>query len=331
MKRLERNDVKLAVQVPLPPPPPSRLFPSSSFPSSTVLSPITVSYSSRLRGHPVKAPAFPRRPTVEPLRHRCTPSSLRSPRHCPQRRRPDASRAEPHRATRHSSQRPSASSATAAGASPAPVGSCRPACLLRRARRPPLLSSSAPATDSGPSPTVQQKKGPSQGAVPSPVVARHLPAADEMATKRQLSGIQKQVLSLYRGFLRAARSKAPEERRKIEEVVSTEFRHNSTAIDKKNFLYIEYLIRRGKRQLDQLKNPGTVSSSAAASKQASTPDSQPETPSQESRQGNQCEAAHKWPPDMNTNDLLTRTQMKEKLQSFFYFKFLQYQKESMNV
>lgn len=74
----------------------------------------------------------------------------------------------------------------------------------------------------------------------------------------RLSGMQKQVLSLYRGFLRAARSKSEEERRKIESIVSEEFRRNSKQVDRKNFLYIEYLLRRGKKQLDQLRNPGTT-------------------------------------------------------------------------
>ncbi|KAL6646538.1 hypothetical protein ACP70R_018146 [Stipagrostis hirtigluma subsp. patula] len=76
-----------------------------------------------------------------------------------------------------------------------------------------------------------------------------------MASRPKLSGIQRQVLALYRGFLRTARQKAPEERRRIESVVSTEFRENARNVDRRNFVYIEYLLRRGKRQLDQLKNP----------------------------------------------------------------------------
>ncbi|KAL2349397.1 hypothetical protein Fmac_003397 [Flemingia macrophylla] len=75
---------------------------------------------------------------------------------------------------------------------------------------------------------------------------------------QKLSGIQKQVLSLYRGFLRAARSKSHDERRNIESVVSQEFRRNAKDVDRKNFLYIEYLLRRGNKQLDQLRNPGTT-------------------------------------------------------------------------
>ncbi|GAB4825616.1 hypothetical protein Ancab_008490 [Ancistrocladus abbreviatus] len=78
----------------------------------------------------------------------------------------------------------------------------------------------------------------------------------------RLSGMQRQVLSLYRRFLRAARTKPPEDRRKMESIVSAEFRSNSKSVDRKNFLYIEYLLRRGQKQLDQLKSPDTVSISS---------------------------------------------------------------------
>ncbi|PRQ22545.1 putative complex 1 LYR protein [Rosa chinensis] len=74
----------------------------------------------------------------------------------------------------------------------------------------------------------------------------------------RLSGMQKQVLGLYRGFLRAARSKSPEDRHKIESFISDEFRSNAKQVDRKNFLYIEYLLLRGKKQHDQLKSRNTV-------------------------------------------------------------------------
>lgn len=79
---------------------------------------------------------------------------------------------------------------------------------------------------------------------------------------KKLSGMQKQVLALYRGFLRAARSKPPDDRRRIEAVVSAEFRERAVTVDRKNFMYIEYLLRRGNRQLDQLRSPATVGLSA---------------------------------------------------------------------
>lgn len=93
---------------------------------------------------------------------------------------------------------------------------------------------------------------------PESVPARPEDAMGTSSGPRRLSGMQKQALSLYRGFLRAARSKPAEERRQIESVVSSEFRKNSKQVDRKNFIYIEYLLRRGNKQLDQLKSPDTV-------------------------------------------------------------------------
>ncbi|XP_024983735.1 succinate dehydrogenase assembly factor 1, mitochondrial [Cynara cardunculus var. scolymus] len=87
---------------------------------------------------------------------------------------------------------------------------------------------------------------------------------------QKLSGIQKQVLSLYRGFLRTARCKSPENRSHIESIVSAEFRQNSKLIDRKNFLHIEYLLRRGKKQLDQLKTVDSVMLSSSNGKFSDT-------------------------------------------------------------
>ncbi|KAK1292091.1 hypothetical protein QJS10_CPB17g00237 [Acorus calamus] len=64
-----------------------------------------------------------------------------------------------------------------------------------------------------------------------------------MASRTKLSGLQKQ---------------GPEERQRIESIVSAKFHQNSKNIDRKNFLQIEYLLRQGKKQLDQLKSPDTV-------------------------------------------------------------------------
>ncbi|KAG9265560.1 succinate dehydrogenase assembly factor 1, mitochondrial [Astyanax mexicanus] len=65
------------------------------------------------------------------------------------------------------------------------------------------------------------------------------------------SKIQKQVLSLYRQFLRAGRDK-PGFVPRIQE----EFRANA-AIKKTDIMHIEYLLRRGQRQLEQLKDVNT--------------------------------------------------------------------------
>ncbi|KAG0592805.1 hypothetical protein M758_1G274300 [Ceratodon purpureus] len=69
----------------------------------------------------------------------------------------------------------------------------------------------------------------------------------------RLSGMQKQVLSLYRSYLRAARSKPAESRKDIELFVGAEFRKNAR-LDKKDFQSIEFLMRRGHKQLEMLKD-----------------------------------------------------------------------------
>ncbi|XP_023525064.1 succinate dehydrogenase assembly factor 1, mitochondrial [Cucurbita pepo subsp. pepo] len=106
---------------------------------------------------------------------------------------------------------------------------------------------------------------------------KQLPGRSSMGVSSapKLSGMQRQVLSLYRAFLRAARSKSAEDRRQIESVVSAEFRRNAKLIDRKNFIYIEYLLRRGNKQLDQLRSPATVGLSSLTLNSSPTQDSEP--------------------------------------------------------
>ena len=63
------------------------------------------------------------------------------------------------------------------------------------------------------------------------------------------SKIQKQVLSLYKAFLRASQGKPG-----FEYYVKSEFKKNA-ALDKKNVLQIEFLMRKGQRKLDEIKDP----------------------------------------------------------------------------
>ncbi|KAM8960842.1 succinate dehydrogenase assembly factor 1, mitochondrial [Pelodytes ibericus] len=65
------------------------------------------------------------------------------------------------------------------------------------------------------------------------------------------SKLQKQILSLYKEFLRAGKEKPgflPQ--------IQQEFRKNAK-IPKMDVMHIEYLVRRGQRQLDQLKDVNT--------------------------------------------------------------------------
>lgn len=76
-------------------------------------------------------------------------------------------------------------------------------------------------------------------------------------TLQRPSGLQRQVLSLYRNALRAARRQELEQRVGIETHARCEFDKYRNA-DKRNYQLIEHLIRRGKRQLEILATSGTT-------------------------------------------------------------------------
>ncbi|KAJ5774628.1 Complex 1 LYR protein [Penicillium paradoxum] len=66
----------------------------------------------------------------------------------------------------------------------------------------------------------------------------------------RLSGLQRDVLSLYRKCLREIRNK-PE----TGDVYSAEFR-KFLSVNKKDFNTVEYLLRKGNRQLETYSSPG---------------------------------------------------------------------------
>ena len=63
----------------------------------------------------------------------------------------------------------------------------------------------------------------------------------------QRSNVQKHILRLYRELLRAAG-----DRTSVKEHIQLAFRENAT-IKRTNYIHIEYLMRRAKRSLQQLK------------------------------------------------------------------------------
>ncbi|KAL2007115.1 hypothetical protein VTN00DRAFT_8553 [Thermoascus crustaceus] len=71
----------------------------------------------------------------------------------------------------------------------------------------------------------------------------------------RLSGLQREVLSLYRKCLREARKKPVEARNNFKDFARTEFRKN-LSVSKKDFAAIEYLLRKGHRQLEMYSSPG---------------------------------------------------------------------------
>ncbi|KAH6619538.1 complex 1 protein-domain-containing protein [Chaetomium sp. MPI-SDFR-AT-0129] len=71
----------------------------------------------------------------------------------------------------------------------------------------------------------------------------------------RLSGLQKEVLSLYRQCLRECRKKPSTRRDHFQVFARQEFEKN-VKIDKRDFSAIEFLLRKGRRQLEIYSSPG---------------------------------------------------------------------------
>ncbi|KAK4128924.1 hypothetical protein N657DRAFT_563690 [Parathielavia appendiculata] len=71
----------------------------------------------------------------------------------------------------------------------------------------------------------------------------------------RLSGLQKNVLALYRQCLRECRKKPEASRENFRVFARNEFEKN-IKIDKRDFGAIEFLLRKGRRQLDMYASPG---------------------------------------------------------------------------
>lgn len=87
---------------------------------------------------------------------------------------------------------------------------------------------------------------------PSSSSSSQAPASGvEPALRR--SNAQRHIISLYRGFLRLARSKPPEDRAAFQQLVSQKFREHARG--KYGIMYIENLVRKAERQLKMLSSP----------------------------------------------------------------------------
>ncbi|KAI5466632.1 complex 1 protein-domain-containing protein [Mariannaea sp. PMI_226] len=69
------------------------------------------------------------------------------------------------------------------------------------------------------------------------------------------SGLQKEVLALYRNCIRESRKKPTANRPHFEAFARSEFARNLN-LDKRDFAAIEFLLRKGRRQLDVYSSPG---------------------------------------------------------------------------
>ncbi|RMX72626.1 hypothetical protein D0869_14421 [Hortaea werneckii] len=73
----------------------------------------------------------------------------------------------------------------------------------------------------------------------------------------RLSGLQRDVLSLYRKCLRACRAKPSETKPNFYIFARKEFERNR-GLNKKDFGTIEFLLRKGSRQLETYESPGVT-------------------------------------------------------------------------
>ncbi|KAK6587488.1 hypothetical protein PZA11_000778 [Diplocarpon coronariae] len=69
------------------------------------------------------------------------------------------------------------------------------------------------------------------------------------------SGLQRDVFSLYRKCLRVSRTKGEVRSEISANIARTEF-EKAIHLDKKDFSTIEYLMRKGQRQLEMYSSPG---------------------------------------------------------------------------
>ena len=78
-------------------------------------------------------------------------------------------------------------------------------------------------------------------------------------TPQRASGLQKEVLSLYRQLLRAARRKDPaKEKGGTWTLARTRFREDAGSVKRMEFQKIEFLLRHGRKQLKYLDMPSFV-------------------------------------------------------------------------
>ncbi|KAF1920172.1 complex 1 protein-domain-containing protein [Ampelomyces quisqualis] len=71
----------------------------------------------------------------------------------------------------------------------------------------------------------------------------------------RLSGLQRDVLTLYRQCLRALKEKPSDTRPHFREFARAQFRKHID-VSKKDFATIEYLLRRGRNQLESYRDSG---------------------------------------------------------------------------
>jgi len=77
-----------------------------------------------------------------------------------------------------------------------------------------------------------------------------------MSLTRKLSGLQQDVLKLYRVLLRSAKAKDPDGARGLRVTVREQFREQSMSVSRNDFTMIEHLLRYGYKQKKLMERPG---------------------------------------------------------------------------
>lgn len=72
------------------------------------------------------------------------------------------------------------------------------------------------------------------------------------------SGLQLQVLSLYREFLRAVRVKPEGSQARFRQAIRLGFRRQAQAVGPREVAVVEHLMRRGRAQLETLRSPSVT-------------------------------------------------------------------------
>ena len=70
------------------------------------------------------------------------------------------------------------------------------------------------------------------------------------------SGLQQDVLSLYRSLLRSAKRKDPNNQHNLVSFVKSEFRAKAHSVKKTDFRTIEHMLRHGVKQKKLMEMPG---------------------------------------------------------------------------
>ena len=77
-----------------------------------------------------------------------------------------------------------------------------------------------------------------------------------MSAPRRLSGLQSDVLSLYRLLLRKARTRDPDKEKGLQRLVATQFRRKALDIARSDYQQIEHWLRYGHKQAKLLDRSG---------------------------------------------------------------------------